>query len=537
MPVLHKTEAEAMASRLRHSRNQAERQSIYAGKTHDYHQPVLIDSDLMLEHMHVVGPTGTGKTTRSLILQSMQVIAQDQGPVVITDMKGDPAFFHAARTAAEKAGRTFKWFTNKPSHSTYVFNPWRQESLHSLSLHQIVGLISQSLNLRHGQDYGRAWYSMLAYIQARRAIEKTKPIDPQRRGKLDSYIPTDYPIESFAELHHLVVDVNNADSELAKARHLAYILECLADFDQLNLAPGEGVKQSALDNAIHMPDVIANKEVVYFYLESGVDLSSVAELAQLAVYSLYVAAGEHYQRTGVRPKIFNIWDEAQVLVTQNIEPFLTQARSLGMGCILAHQHLNQLNPPGGVDLRETVLGNTVIKQVFAANDPWLMKYIQDTSGHAKYYDLGYEISSWRLGKGNVHAGTALIRMPDRIQYLQLQEHVGPRITVQDILDVSRDPNVNYMWIARNEGLTRFRGWFPMLTGYAMSKENYETFQQAAWPGDRDATITTQPFWPEENDETIIVETHPELSHPASGLPEEEVNDMLEKLKRRHGRPM
>ena len=210
---------------------------------------------------------------------------------------------------------------------------------------------------------------MLAYIQTRRAIEKTRPVDSQHRGRLDSLIPSDYPIQSFTELHDLVVDINNADSELGKARHLAYILECLADFEQLNLAPGAGVKQSAIDSAIHMPDVIANKEIVYFYLESGVDLSSVAELAQLAVYSLYVAAGEHYQRTGVRPKIFTIWDEAQVLVTQNIEPFLTQARSLGMGCILAHQHLNQLNPPGGVDLREAVLGNTAIKQVFASERP------------------------------------------------------------------------------------------------------------------------------------------------------------------------
>ena len=97
MPVLHETEAEAMASRLRHSRNLAERQSIYAGKTYDYHQPVLIDLELMLEHMHVVGPTGTGKTTRALITQSLQMIAQNQGPLVIIDMKGDPAFFHAVR--------------------------------------------------------------------------------------------------------------------------------------------------------------------------------------------------------------------------------------------------------------------------------------------------------------------------------------------------------------------------------------------------------------------------------------------------------
>ncbi len=128
--------------------------------------------------------------------------------------------------------------------------------------------------------------------------------------------------------------------------------------------------------------MIRNCEVVYFYLESGVDLSSVAELARLAVYSLFVAAKDYLQREGIRPRIYTVWDEAQVLITQNIEPLLIQARSAGMGCILSHQHLNQLNPPGGVDLRETVLGNTAVKQVFAANEPWLMEYIQKTSGLA-----------------------------------------------------------------------------------------------------------------------------------------------------------
>ena len=500
MPVLHKTETDAVMSRIQHSRNEAERRSIYVGRSYDFNHPVLIDAKLLMEHQHIVGPTGTGKTTRALITQSIQMITQNTGPLVILDMKGDPAYFHAVKSAAKAAGRTFKWFTNKPNHSTYVFNPWRQKSLRSLSLPQLVGLISQSLNLRHGQDYGRAWFSMLAYIQARRAVQKTDPSKNQHQGKLDRLIPSDYPIQSFAELHDLVLEVNDADSELAKAKHLAYILECLADFEQLNLAPGPGVKQSALDNAIHMPDVIRNKEVVYFYLESGVDLTSVAELAQLAIYSLSIAAGDYLQEEGVSPCINTIWDEAQVLITQNIEPFLTQARSLGMGCILAHQHLNQLNPPGGVDLRETVLGNTAVKQVFAANDPWLMEYIQNTSGQAKYYDLGYEISSRSLNEGQVHAGRALVRMPERIQHIQVKEHIGPRITVQDILNVSRDPSVNYLWITRNEGLSRFRGWFPMVTEYSMPKENYLAFQKASWPDDCEQTITTRPFWPEENEE-------------------------------------
>ncbi len=67
MPILHKTETDAVISRLRYSRNECERRSIIVGRTYDFQQPVPIDSNLLLEHMHIVGPTGSGKTTRALI--------------------------------------------------------------------------------------------------------------------------------------------------------------------------------------------------------------------------------------------------------------------------------------------------------------------------------------------------------------------------------------------------------------------------------------------------------------------------------------
>ncbi len=127
------------------------------------------------------------------------MISTGTGSVIVLDLKGDPAYFHACKEAAKAAGRTFKWFTNKPSCSTYIFNPWRQKSLHSLSLSQLVGFICQSLNLFHGQDYGRSWYSMLTSILSRRTLKRNRPnnrqVKRQRKGKLklDSLIPKDFP--------------------------------------------------------------------------------------------------------------------------------------------------------------------------------------------------------------------------------------------------------------------------------------------------------------------------------------------------------
>ena len=48
---------------------------------------------------------------------------ESDDPVVIVDCKGDMAIFNTARAEAERAGRKFKWFTNRLGHSTDVFNP------------------------------------------------------------------------------------------------------------------------------------------------------------------------------------------------------------------------------------------------------------------------------------------------------------------------------------------------------------------------------------------------------------------------------
>ena len=53
----------------------------------------------------------------------MQNHRESDDPVVIVDCKGDMALFNSTRDEAERAGRKFRWFTNRLGHSTYVFNP------------------------------------------------------------------------------------------------------------------------------------------------------------------------------------------------------------------------------------------------------------------------------------------------------------------------------------------------------------------------------------------------------------------------------
>ena len=149
-------------NRLLQSANPTERDSVYYGYTLHHQYPVLVPIELLFEHVHVLGAPGTAKTALGMSPLTAQLIRRNDGPVVVFDLKGDMALFNAVRWEAENAGRTFKWFTNKPYRSTYIFNPWRQSYLERLTLQEILGLFLLSLNMHHGDDYGRAFFGMKA---------------------------------------------------------------------------------------------------------------------------------------------------------------------------------------------------------------------------------------------------------------------------------------------------------------------------------------------------------------------------------------
>jgi len=247
-----------------------------------------------------------------------------------------------------------------------------------------------------------------------------------------------------------------------------------------------------------MREVIREKQVVYFYLEGAVDAASVAELARLALYSLLIAAIAYRDEFGVTPRVYMICDEAQVMMAKNIENVLTQARSHGLACILAHQTVSQLNPPGGVDLRELVMNSTATKLAFAVRDPWTQRYIAETSGTTCYYRPSYDISVADLMAGNTGPQFAL-RNRDGVRQIRIGQHTGPRLTVQDILNASHHPKQCLTWIARPSGLTQFQGWFPMSVSWPISRQEHQLRMQAEWPSTTDQTLEIPRDWPGEID--------------------------------------
>ncbi len=495
--LLHTPDAsgfDGYADRLQRSANREERNSLFMGYHTELEFPILLSSDLLREHMHVLGATGGGKSALGMTPLITQLIRRDDGPVIVLDCKGDNSMFNTAKIEAERAGKTFKWFTNKPNRSTYIFNPFLQSSIGALTMQEVVGLFMLSLNLHHGDDYGRAWFSMAS----RRLFQAA--LNEFRKGR-DSKRPL-----SFAELEEVLSYLSNNHEEFKAAQHLAFVIQGLSEFEQLNLSPNNN--HPAVEHAIHMPEVIDKKQVVYFSLVAATDLTSVAEIARLAMYCALNAAMDYRERTGRRPNVYLVVDEAQNVVAKNIENVLAQAREHGLACILCHQTMSQLNPPGGVDLRELVQNCTCIKLIFSTRDPHTKQYLSDISGEVGYYDATWTQFVPRVRQGNVGKHVA-VYYGDELPLCQVRQEIGPRLTAEDINDLSRHPNRCAISIERNEGYSINLGAFPVHMDWVMPKSEYERRNNdIPWPAGGDATISIEPLWPQPNEETIVTEFHP-----------------------------
>lgn len=525
-------ELDGYADRLQHSPHPVEQNSLICGYNPSCEYPYLLDLDLLFEHMHMLGATGIGKTALGLLTLVTQLIRRNDGPVIVIDAKGDRALFNSVRIEAQRVGRTFKWFTNKPQHSTYVFNPFGQRSLQQLTLPEVLGIITQSLNLYHGEDYGRAWFSIAARVLLRAALLTTMPDHPaqqrQPAGRRHRRRRTSPPVESFRDLEVLIREVATDDEEYKAARHLMFLVQSLCDFEQLNLAPRQHPRSAAVAQAIHMPDVISNKEVIYFYLTGMADLASVAQIARLVMYATLTAAMAHRDSTGQKPKIYFLCDEAQVLVGRNIENVLAQAREYGMACLLAHQTMSQLNPPGGVDLRELVTSCTTVKQFFSARDPQTQKFLSEISGSVPYVNLKWQQLKRRVVTHNEFGPQYAASDQDGEMLIAVEEKIGQRLMPEDIQDINRDPNQSIFLVERSQGFSQFQGAFPMHTTWPMSKDEHARRSfEIPWPEPQEATLTVLPDWPQPTAETLIAQPQPTTVEPVSDA---ELQQQLEAIR-------
>lgn len=490
--------------------------------------PVLLDRSLLNQHCYIVGQTGSGKTSLGLMPMLIQLLRQgfdprqdnppvsdgsqrNEPPLVIIDLKGDPALFHTAMREAEARRKrhgvtrrndpryTFRFFTPEPGRDSYHFNPFRSMDSEHRSAAQLCELMLDSLSLSHGEGYGRSYYTR------------------RNRAMLFEALEDDSKPRSFEDLYEVLKRMLKSGG----TDDLRFdVFELLATVQSLENYKALATDDSELPEAstIHFPTALENRQVIYFWLPAATESVSVREIGKLALYSLLSAAIDRQRDGGEEREVILMIDEFQRIAAENFRIILEQARSFGICAVLANQSISDL-VSNDTDLRPAIRTNTRVKLYFSVSDPIEMEDLSTVSGEelvvSKTYGYGYvppDAISWGLTS------------------ISESETIKPRLLKSDIIRSSDHPLEYILHVSQGSGYTQFGGIpIPVQTRWPIAYADFSERTRAPWPK-IEATKTIRPAVQEEAPKDIDRDAAAEFVRRKRPV----AQAMFEELQRRFG---
>lgn len=464
--------------------------------------PILLDRSILSEHAYIVGESGAGKTSMGLmplLLQLLRSHRLEDGsdspppPLVLIDLKGDPALFHTVReevlarrwtekatdgSTIERAGE-FLFFTLEKGFASDRFNPFSSLDPERRTMTQLCQIILSSLDLNHGAGYGRSYYT----ARSRQALQLALKHVVETRGQAVTFKNLEEALSSSTAIKD--------PHARREAFQLLATVQALMEYPQLHTTAE--IERNHPEHVIHMPRVLERRQVVYFWLPTIQESISVREVGQLALYALLSAAIDR-QRVGheVRQS-YLVVDEFQSIASAGFKPILEQARQFGVGAILANQTPGDLQTPD-CDLRPAVRTNTRLKLYFAISDPKDIEELIAVSGQEVMVTSSLQKDvTWKMEK----VGTTTAH-PDRIgcvhnvaQHAEVRhedysvswsEALKPRFTVNDIAAISDHPHDCVAHVSRGSGYTQFAGLpFFVRSTWPITLQDYRRRAVAPWP--------------------------------------------------------
>jgi hypothetical protein len=341
-------------------------------------RPVAITVPDALRSLWVVGPTGTGKSTllATLILQD---VAAGRSVVVI-DPKGDLVDDVLKRLPERRVNDVIVLDPadrDRPVPFNVMADAHRDPELASDQILAVFHKLWREYWGPRTQDYLHA--ALLTMCREKGSTLVDLPLllthDEFRRRAVSQ-------LDDPMLLHFWSAYEDMTPGERANA-----IGAPLSRMRQLLLRPslrailGQAVPTFSLD------DVLNNRKVLLVSLPTGLIGEEAASLIGSLIMgrlsqAIYARAGSPSDR---RPPAFVYVDEVQAFVHMptDLGTLLAQARGLGVGFVLAHQHLGQLP----TDLRHTVSANARSKIVFQASAADAAVLARELGGTVRAEDL------------------------------------------------------------------------------------------------------------------------------------------------------
>lgn len=484
--------------RMLTSKNKAERDHVYLGRSVYGDYPVLLHLKLLQQHAHILGDTGSRKTSVGIAPLLTQLIARADSSVLILDLKGDKGLFECARIEAERAGLPFKFFTNISGRTSHVFNPLRQSHTDSLTIHQRTQAILQALALEYGEEYGAGYYSAINEIVLKEYLARYRDIASIK--KLHQFVKDSKAYKSLGGVHE----------DWKNARHLAILLDKLASVYPLNVSE-EDLKDrpEVWKERIDMPDLLKTKQVVYFYLSSAIEPTTVSPVARLAMFNLLTAAAPLEGRGN---RVYVFLDEFQRIITENVRLFLEQARSMQLHFILANQTIGQLKGRA-LDLVDTVESCTAYKHLFKATDLATLNRLEEAGGQALYHENQWEV----FAADGFNSQEDLDYGDNAERRIQVREALGPRLERNTLIELSAASWLSLVRFTEGSGFTQYSGYFtPIIHEFHIPFKEFE-FRAEKEP------------WPEPDEKTLVTPTATETNASVASPPTPKVRSIIDRL--------
>jgi len=320
-------------------------------------RPLAIDVDARLRHLHVLGPTGTGKST--LIVRMVMGDLHEGRGLILLDPKGDLVQAVLERIPDNRRADVVVLDpadTDRP----VGLNPLRAANGASAEVvvENLVGLFKSLYRHSWGprlDDILRA--ALLTLAGAGNATLCEVPLilsDPNYRRRLVGRLDDPVGLESFWGWYE----------GLSDAERLTVVGPVMNKVRAFTMRPTVRAIVGQSRPVLSFSDVLAGNKVLLCSLASGLLGEEAASLlGALVVAELWHATTARAgQPVSSRRPVMAYLDEWQhfVHLPTPMPSMLAEARGLGLGMTLAHQHLDQLDD----EARHAVLANARSRVMF-----------------------------------------------------------------------------------------------------------------------------------------------------------------------------
>jgi type IV secretory pathway TraG/TraD family ATPase VirD4 len=348
----------------------------------DNKQDIVIEESTLNRHLHVLGPTGGGKTSLVILPLSRQAIEKGRGCCFI-DFKGDDVFKKYVQQRAKEKGRKFYYFSIDPNEPSVGYNP-----LSSGDIHSKVDRIMTALELIYHGPAG--FYSN---VQAMTFVELLKEMVQGK--KVINFLSVKDALEDPSFLERTDVSAQEVKGLLAAISWIAGIE--VINRDELDLAK-----------------VIKDGDVVFFALKSQVNTRLAEAIGKMLIIDLKSQA---VSRKETDPPYFIFIDEFQNLACSHFVDVISKVRSANFCLVLSNQsrgNLSNVSPA----FENAIFTNSATKVIFMQEDPFDAKFWSDKTGQTTYQDksvfqvdnittdkIGAKFDGLRSAQGNIRTAT------------------------------------------------------------------------------------------------------------------------------------